>query len=243
MVGVGVLLAAGTTTVVIEIAKKPLDPIYQGKPLSVWLEEYDFKKTADGKGLIVGDMREADIIVRLFGTNSIPVLLQLLREEDFKKHNFEINGNEASNGFRALEAGATNAVPSLIKIYEQNPAARVDVLYSLNCIGTNADVPVEWLFPKLKDPNPEIRAGIVYVLGQMHKKSDQAIPALMECLSDSNRRVRGCTALALGSCGADAKPAIPKLVEMLNDQDKVVRRSAALALKEIDPDTAVKSGR
>jgi hypothetical protein len=240
VVGVGVLLAAGTATVVIE-KSKPHEPPYQGKPLSVWLKEYDnMEEIFANNG---AKLHELDKIVNQAGSNAIPTLLQLLRDEDSKEHDSRSNGNEASNGFRVLGAGATNAIPSLIKIYEQNPAARVDILYSLNCIGTNANVPVDWLLPKLKDPNHQVRAGIAYVLGNMHSKSEQVIPALIECLSDSNRMVRGDTALALGSCGADAKPAIPKLVEMLSDKDEAVRGSVALALKEIDPFTAIKSDR
>jgi HEAT repeat protein len=217
-------------------------PVYQGKPLSVWLKEYDLKKSADGKEIILGDSSKADEIVKQAGTNAIPTLLRLLREEDSKKHNIDSNGGEASDGFRVLGDSATNAVPDLMKIYEQNQAARVDILYSLNCIGTNADVPVDWLLAKLKDPDRKIRAGIAYVLGNMHTKSEQAIPALIQRLSDSDGMVRVDTALALGSCGVDAKSAIPKLVEMLNDKDKGVRNCAALVIKEIDPEAAVKAG-
>ncbi len=239
VVGITILLAVGTATVVIE-KSKVREFSYQGKPLSVWLKEYDNTEEVfanNGKKL-----HELDKIVNQAGSNAIPTLLQLLRDEDSKGHDFRSNGNEVSNGFRVLGASATNAVSSLINIYEQNPAARVDILYSLNCIGTNADVPIDWLLPKLKDADPQVRAGIAYVLGNMHTKSDQCIPALIECLSDSNRMVRGDTALALGACGADAKPAIPKLVEMLKDKEKGVRRSVALALTEIDPETAIKSG-
>ena len=239
-VGVGILLVAGTGTVMVKNSFFPSLPSYQGKPLSVWLKDYDnVKETFANNG---AKLHELDKIVSQMGTNAIPTLLRLLREEDFKGHDFRSNGNEASNGFRVLGARATNAVPDMMKIYEKNPAARVDILYSLNCIGTNADVPIDWLLPKLKDPAPQIRAGIAYVLGQMHTKSEQAIPALIQCLSDSNSNVRAEAALALGSCGADAKSAIPQLVDLLNDKVKGVRNRAAFAIKEIDPETAAKLG-
>jgi hypothetical protein len=216
------------------------DPVYQGKPLSIWLKEYDnMEEVFANHG---AKLHELDKIVSQAGTKAIATLLRLLREEDSRKHNFKSNGNEASNGFRALGASATNAVPDLMKIYEQNRAARVDILYSLNCIGTNADVSVEWLLPKLKDPNHQVRAGIAYILANIHTKSEQAIPALIQCLSDSNRMVRGDAALALGRCGADAIVAIPKLIDILHDKDNAVRDSTALALKEIDPETVVKAG-
>ena len=239
VVGITILLAAGTTTVVIE-KSKVREFSYQGKPLSLWLKDYDNTEVIFANN--GAKLHELDKIVGQAGKRAIPTLLELLRDEDSKGHDFHSNGNEASNGFRVLGASATNAVSSLIEIFEQNPAARVDILYSLNCIGTNADVPVGWLLPKLKDHDHQVRAGIAYILGNMHLKSEQAIPALIECLSDSNRMVRGDSALALGSCGADAKPAIPKLIDLLQDKDEPVRDSAALALKEIDPAISNKMG-
>jgi RNA polymerase sigma factor (sigma-70 family) len=233
VVGIGILLVAGTGTVMVKNSFFSSQPSYQGKPLSAWLKEYEnVKETFANNG---AKLHELDKIVSQAGTNAIPTLLRLLREEDFKG-----DGNGAANGFRVLGTRATNAVPDLMKIYEQNQAARDDILYSLNCIGTNADVPIDWLLPKLKDPDPKIRAGIAYVIGQMHTESEQAIPALIQCLSDSSSHVRADAALALGSCGADAKSAIPQLIVLLNDKGKGVKNCAAFAIKEIDPETAVK---
>ncbi len=218
------------------------DPVYQGKRLSVWLKEYDFKKSADGKELIAGDMRKVDEIVKQAGTNAIPTLLRLLREEDSKKHNIDSNGEEASDGFRVLGASATNAVPDLIKIYEQNPTARVDVLYCLGCIGPAAEEIVPWLIQKLPDTNDKVRDGIVTSLGEIHSQSDRVVPILISYLNDSSSSVRGGAALALGEYRTDAKPAIPQLISLLNDKGKGVRNCATLAIKEIDPEAAVKAG-
>jgi RNA polymerase sigma factor (sigma-70 family) len=161
-VGVGVLLAAGTATVVEKI-RQPHEPIYQGKPLSVWLKQYDLTKLSNGSidwKTYGARFRETNKVVQQAGTNAIPTLLRLLQEENIKKHNVDNNGEEVDMAFAALGGNAKDSVPSLIEIYGRNPAARGDVLYSLNCIGTNADVPIDWLLPKLKDPDPQIRAGI-----------------------------------------------------------------------------------
>ncbi len=233
--GVGILLVAWTGTVIVKNSSFPSLGIYHGKSLRAWLKEYDnVKEVFANHG---AKLHELDKIVSQAGTNAIPTLLTLLREEEAKEQ-----GDGAADGFSVLGARATNAVPDLMKIYEQNPAARGDVLYSLNCIGTNADVPMDWLLPKLNDPDPKIRAGVAYVVGQMHAESDQAIPALIQCLSDSSSHVRADAALALGSCGADAKSAIPQLIDLLNDKGKGVKNCAAFAIEEIDPETAAKLG-
>src|SRR5579862_6987208 len=48
----------------------PREPVYQGKRLSIWLQGYQTNRV---------QMTEA---VRAIGTNSIPTLLRLLREDD-----------------------------------------------------------------------------------------------------------------------------------------------------------------
>ena len=54
----------------------PQEPVYESKPLSVWLEGYD-----DG---VWGSpqRKKADEAVRHLGTNALPTLLRLLQAED-----------------------------------------------------------------------------------------------------------------------------------------------------------------
>ncbi|MGD0251880.1 MAG: sigma-70 family RNA polymerase sigma factor [Verrucomicrobiota bacterium] len=242
VVGVAAILAAGTATVVIERAKQPHEPMYQGKLLSVWLKGYDTSNIEELFKNNGAKLHELDKIVSQFGTNAIPTLLQLLREEDFKGHNKDSNGGEASNGFRVLGASAKDAIPALIKIYEQNPAARIDIIYSLGCIGPAADVSVPWLLQRLTDTNGEERSWIVEALGQIHTQSALVVPMLINCLDDSNSKVRGKAAVALGEYGTDAKPAVSALIDLLNDKRKGIRNCASFAIKMIDPEVAVKAG-
>ena len=218
------------------------EPVYQGKPLSVWLKGYDLVKSNNATIVDAAVWRETDKVVQQAGTKAIPTLLRLLREEDVKKHNIDVNGQEASMGFAALRANAKDATPSLMEIYEQNPAARVDVLYCLSCIGPAATEAVPWLLQNLSNTNGDVRAGIISALGEIHSQSALVVPVLINCLDETNRRVRADAALSLGEYRTDAKPAIPKLVGLLNDKGKGVRNCAALAIKDIDPETAVKAG-
>jgi RNA polymerase sigma factor (sigma-70 family) len=242
VVSVVILLAAGTTTAVIEKSKSLHEPMYQGKPLSVWLKQYDLKQHNGNIEMFGPKWKETDKIVQQAGTNAIPTLLRLLREEDLKEHNSDVNGEEADMGFVNLRANAKDAIPSLMKIYEQNPAARVDVLYCLSCIGPPAESAVPWLLQKMPDTSGNVCAGAISVLGEIHTQSDQVVPVLMDYLDDSDSRVRADTALALGKYGASAKAAIPHLIILLDDRGKGVSKCAALAIKEIDPEAAVKAG-
>jgi len=218
------------------------EPVYQGKPLSVWLKGYDLVKSNNTTVVDVAVWRATDKIVQQAGTNAIPTLLRLLREEDVRKLNVGVNGQEASMGFVALRANAKDAIPSLMEIYEQNPAARVDAIYCLSCIGPAAEEAIPWLLKNLSNTNGDVRAGIISALGEIHSKTALVVPVLINCLDETNRRVRVDAALALSSYRTDAKPAIPKLVELLNDKGKGISNSAVLAIKMIDPEAAAKAG-
>jgi HEAT repeat protein len=218
------------------------EPVYQGKPLSVWLKAYDLKKSGGGIEMFGPEWRETDKIVQQAGPNAIPILLRLLREEDVKKHNIELNGQEASMGFVILRANAKDSIPALMEIYEQNLAARVDVLYCLSCIGPAAQEAVPWLLQKLPDANGKVRAGLVTALGEIHAQPDQVVPVLINCLNDSNRIIRVDSALALANYRTNAKPAVPALIGLLNDKGKGVSNSVVLALRAIDPEAATEAG-
>ncbi len=228
--------------VVLFFLRPTREPVYQGKPLSVWLKGYDLVKSNNATVVDVAVWRATDKIVQQAGTNAILTLLRLLREEDVRKHNVGVNGEEASMGFVALRATGKPAIPSLMEIYEQNPAARVDAIYCLSCIGPAANEAVPWLLQKLPATDAQVRAGIISALGEIHAQSDRVVPILINYLSDSNSKVRVDAALALSSYKADAKPAVPALIDLLNDKGKGVKNSAAFALKYIDPEAAAKAG-
>lgn len=235
-----ILSAIVISGVVFFLLRSTREPVYQGKRLSVWLKDYDNTKEVFANN--GAKLHELDKIVKQTGTKAIPTLLQLLREEDSKKHNIGSNGNEASNGFRALGANAKEAIPALIKIYDKNPAAHVDVLYCLGCIGPAAEEAVPWLLEKLTNTNDKERSWIIDALGSIHAQSALVVPVLTNCLDDSNSTIRAHAAVALGEYGTDAKPAIPQLIDLLNDKVKGVGYRAAFAIKEIDPEAAAKAG-
>ena len=235
-----ILLVIVISGVVFFFLRPTREPVYQGKPLSVWLKAYDLKRSGGSIEMFGLEWRETDKIVKQAGTNVIPTLLRLLREENVKKHNVGVNGHEASMGFVALRANAKAAIPSLMEIYEQNPAARVDVLYCLSCIGPAAEEAVPWLLQKLPDTDCHVRSGAIAALGEIHAQSDQVVPVLITYLNDSNGMVRVDSVLALANYKTNARPAVPVLIGLLTDKD--VKRSVSLALKEIDPEAAAKAG-
>src|SRR5581483_912950 len=123
---------------------------------------------------LAGDLNPDQIeAVRAIGTNGIPTLLRMLRAADSallprlaalaqRQHLIKINFTPAANqnfwarqGFRMLGPTASNDVPALMKIYEQNisPSSRLDVLDSLGWIGPAASNAVPMLVRALSDTN------------------------------------------------------------------------------------------
>ena len=223
----GVLLIVFMAGLVLFLHPAP-ELVYEGQTLSVWLEGYDGGEP---------ERQKADEIVLQAGTNAIPTLLRMLREQDSaftlkflalarKQHLVKIRCTlandrygEAGLAFAVLGARAKEAVPALISIYNQNryQASRFATRNSLAAIGPAASVAVHSLMTGLTNENPSERAESAYALGMIHSWPQMAVPALSSALRDPDARVRGNAALSLGKFGADARAAVPELVRLLND--------------------------
>jgi len=238
---------------------KPREPVYEGKPLSVWLEGYCLP-TIDGPE----GWRKTNKVVQEIGTNAIPALMRMLRARDSalrvklmalaqKQRIIRIKyitggrrNFEAARGLEALGARASNAVPALIEMYDQNdPSLSVlqqQIAGVLGCIGPPAKAAVPSLLRRVRDPNNFVRLNAVFALGQIHADAESVVPALIESLSDSDALARANAADGLRNFGTAATSAVPALVQSLNDTDSIARERAEWALKKIDPEAAAKAG-
>ena len=215
------------------------EPVYQGKRLSFWLQRY----SPDG------DSPEVDDALRMMGTNAIPTLLENLQAKDsLLKLNLaalgvhytpaETRHMRAEKGLKALGADASNAVPSLIEIYERGRSssagrAAANVLAE---IGPSAKQAIPALVKSATSTNSQVRAFAVYTLGRMALEPEVVDPVLIKSLHDPDREVRYNAAFglsALAFMGGDAKVAVPALVETLKDTYGTARAAAAMALGHI----------
>lgn len=232
------------------------DPIYNGKRLTVWLENYSLDATD-------AESRAADEAVRHLGTNAIPTLLRLLRASDSpvkvrflallrKQHLFQIGyprasllNGRAAWGFRALGPDAEPAVPALMKIYQQDisPFSRVCTVEALGYIGPHAKAAVPLLISAVTNvsvrrvdgpSDSTIGVHAIQALGRIHEAPEQVLPVLMPQLKDAYAGRRLAAAHALGEYGSDAKVAMTALVGLLGDGDEFVRREAVSAIGRID---------
>lgn len=228
-------------------AKESGEPSYQGKTITVWLQEAS--RSADDRELTMRAVRE-------MGTNALPFLLREIAQTESpttSRASATVRGVSALQfttaadrtraallGFEALGPVASPAIPALIEMFRDadtsygghDPAFQAGK--ALIRIGAES-------FPALiaatTHTNEMIRVHACFTLGYSGK--DPGVEALIGRLKDTSRLVRIRAAIALGYLHARPAVAIPALMASLEDEDSAVRHAAAEALAEFGADAEV----
>ena len=245
-VGVAVLLAAGTTTVVVKAIHLG-EPSYGGKTLTAWLEAsknlvfVDASDTQADRRRKEAERQKTYDAVQHIGPSAIPILLKWV-------------ANTTNGGGNILAAGciqklgpeAKGAVPGLIAILgSDNEMERYSSFNVLQRIGSAADQALPAILDHIQhDPSESMRSFAVTTLANNSigkQNPDAVVPVLIECLAPTNKAIlRSETLRALAGLGASAKLAVPAILPYLNDPDPAVRKAAAEAIRQIDPLAATK---
>jgi hypothetical protein len=209
------------------------NPVYDGKALSLWLETYD-PASPFGRGS--PEWLKADEAVRHIGTNTLPILLEMLCDTDSnlklrlvamtqKQHVIKIHfvpaatrNIEASRAFIVLGDTAKDAVPDLIKAFNENHSveSQCAIENALKWMGPAARPALPLFLQTANNPNNTVRANALWALGEIHAEPQICVPVLLQGLNDLSDEVRLSAAHALGKFGADAESAIPRLMELTN---------------------------
>jgi HEAT repeats len=251
---------------------RPREPVYQGKRLTAWLEQYDTSYMAGQGGGDVGQQAEAAI--RNIGTNALPLCLQLVKTKEspikvklltlvpgpwldgfhvpgLAEYRNEINRRRevGAHGFFVLGKQAKAAVPALIGLMsDKDHETRSVAVRTLGGLGPAASGAVPELIEYLKDPDDTIRAEAAESLGVIHQEPERVVPLLMGMLLEKPRPglphwfVTFSAIGSLGSFGVQARPAVPLLVGLLSDPDPGIGSAATNALRQIDPEALAKAG-
>jgi HEAT repeat protein len=231
----------------------PSEPMYEGKPLSFWLEGYDPATRTETS------QQQADHAMEAIGTNAIPTLLEMVRMVDSPSKRefvewarihpmlhirFREGYQERSRaiwGFKALGANGKSAVPELIRLLgATNGPVGASAAACLGEIGPASEPAVSALLKMVKVGNSPDAVIATYSLGKIHAKSEAVVPALITGLASSNYRLRLEAITVLGEFGTDAKSAIPNLLPLLNDPDPFLGSQVTNAIQRIDPENAAK---
>ena len=237
------------------------EPVYQGKPLTVWLKE---GSGSFGQDITSGEQQKAAEVVGYIGTNAIPTLLHMLRVKNspLKTKLILILNNqklirihlisdndlefEALYGFRILGTNGVSAVPELVRVFEKNISldSQRYTIASLGAIGPPAKVAIPSVLQVTTNTNYDwrVRYAAVGSVFEMRADPQIAMPAMAVCLTDTNPNIRGWACNVMGEFGTNAEPYVPALISLLKDPNNLLRERAGIALKKIDPGAAAKAG-
>jgi HEAT repeat protein len=225
------------------------EPVYQGKPLIVWLDAYRKSRYLQEENGIDTEAEQyaQQAAIRQIGTKAIPHLLQLLQTKDsgiksnaivmLKRQSFvhtlprtdiEFH-NLALAGFQALGPVAKPAVPALIGMLD-NPCHRYSAALCLGRIGPAAGDAVRRLLPWLDEEDVALRYCAANALGGIGRGTLETTSALLKHLNDTNQFVRGSVELALGKLRAEPGVVVPILIQELRTDPTRLSRSRIRAL-------------
>ena len=122
--GVGILLVAGTATVMVENHFFPKEPSYQGRSLSEWLVDVGNTHYYNAPGKAV----KAAEAIRKMGAKTLPFLLADLGDARYERYSRKQNkrtsdqrNSQATWAFDALGSIGKPAISELTRMLEQNP--------------------------------------------------------------------------------------------------------------------------
>jgi hypothetical protein len=246
------------------------EPVYQGKPLSSWLEQFGTNDWSGGHRDLV---QQAEAALQHIGTNAEPIYLQMMtvRESPLKvkvltfltkpwlarfhfpgviEYGNQIHFRKAlgAYGFVALAAKAKPFVPALMALNsDEDQSTRYFAMFALRCLGPAANAALPEFIECLKDPDGSISCEAAIGLGEIHQEPEKSVRILMDFIekyhTDRIHWVPSYHAIrSLPKFGAQARPAVPILIRLLDDPQEWLRNAATNALKDIDPDAAAKAG-
>jgi hypothetical protein len=212
------------------------EPIYDGKLLSDWINDYEHGIPRPcWSGNVQTLERSADAI-REIGTNSLPWLLQELSareitDGDRLPTNY-YSGEAikrrwvATHAFAILGSALTNATPQLVELLKDEQTSYTAAI-ALQGVGP-ASIPV--LIQALTNQNACARESAARVLGTFGTNAESAISYLVKCATESDCLVRSFATFSLGQINKEPDVVVPVLATNLSDSDQSTRINAALAL-------------
>ncbi len=247
------LAALLAVPVVVMLRPSQPDPLYQGHPLSYWMEQ-EFLGTNGwpahvkaGEAVHATGSNALPVLVRLLGASDSPLKLKLIHLAQ-KQHFFSVHyvpaawlNNAAGTWLSCLDsASQTAAVPDLAKVYDKASSSNSQfiIINALGRIGNDPQTAIPTVIRALDNPAAEVRTAAVSSLGEINPAPAIAVPALRKALRDPDWDVCSTACSWLRNFLPEAKTAVPDLRQLLDNTDYMKCDAAFRALWDVDPDTA-----
>ena len=187
-------------------------------------------------GLPEADRRVRLITVRILNQmgaeaeESVPVLIELLRQENFFVHEHTSFTNFRELVSETLANIGSAAVPQLIEVLsDTDKSAAVPQL-----IEVLSDIAVpQLIIETLSDTDKSVHYHAASALGRIGPEARDAVFLLIGMLDDDRENIREVAVTALGRIGPEARDAVFLLIGMLDDDREDIREIAVTALGRI----------
>jgi RNA polymerase sigma factor (sigma-70 family) len=262
IVGVGILIVAGTSAVIVKNNFFPSEPSYQGRKLSEWLVDVDYGQPPQTRA-------KAAEAIRKMGTKTLPFLLACFSDD--KSGDKSIR--QATWGFDALGPIAKpvisklesrmekypgyvpsalggigrDALPELLTALTNNSfwvrdntaAALASAIYEQKITPSEAEAAFPITINNLTYTSTNelfrenTRLRAAGLLGALGLHPDVAVPALIQGMDNTNPSVVAECAASLGKFGPDAAPAVPKMIQGLHNSKLQISVACVMSLGEV----------
>jgi hypothetical protein len=210
-------------------------PSFEGRYLSDWIWTMNGSEAGPKK-------EKARAVVRQFGTNSIPLLLKWLQQENRPSLTGRFD-NLRHTVFFWLVNHKLISNRSIRSLQDFNPSPSAEAMWALpelDHAGRVAAIPtlIQMLGEKRRWPEdiPRAAAGAYIVLSKM---APESTGPLTQALSSHDPQVWALAAGALSEIGPDARAAIPVLEKRLTDKDPLIRVGVAGVISKIGGDPGI----
>ena len=241
------------------------EPAYQGRPLSVWMDEWNKYLLANQGSPDRARRDQAQAAIRQIGSNALPTLLSMAGATDsalkkrlialankqslvkLRLHPADYYHARATCGFSALGPTAKPAVPALIRLlHNQDRQVRASAAQCLSLIGPEAADAVPALIETLNAEGNgygPVLINSMLALGAIHSDPERVVPFLLQYVNGPRKdwNYNAPAMDALGRYRERARSAVPAILPFLSAPDESHRSSADAALCAIDPQAAARA--
>ncbi|HWD21333.1 MAG TPA: hypothetical protein VHB20_18850 [Verrucomicrobiae bacterium] len=226
------------------------EPMYDGKPLSFWLECYTAGNRTETS------MQQADKALEAIGAKAVPTLISMIQKTDprwkmklirlsRKQHLVKIKHvpaeeqiSVAARGFAMIRGNGKEAVPALIRIFRKDVSetSQKAAVEALGDIGPAAKDAVPALTEALPKSKGQLAYAMVDTLGAIGPDARNAVPLLAQSLPGSKDQMPFLIVAALGDIHSKPEVAVPALSEHLKVSHFESRLFTLAALRRFGPD-------
>ena len=228
------------------------EPVYQGRSLSKWLEDYTPSPRVFGSGdATIGvmgaggglqryhlDSTKVDAAMRQIGTNALPTLFRMLRAKDsalrLKLVKFAQKHTDPPIRSLSLNPDGTFNIQGSHAVIEVNPTLSETLNFravaGFRALGGDASNAVPELIEMYKQAPGSGPWGPGAALGAIGPAAGEAIPSLLLNVGNTNAGAREIAVRLLGEIHSQSQLVVPVLIAALHDPASEVQRQALLAL-------------